>query len=133
MPKMLSLALLLVAMAASGPGAEPLWAADAKTPTVTAQDRVLGKADAPVTLIEYASLTCPHCGAFEKEKLPQIRKEWIDTGKVKLIYRDFPLDRNALLAATIARCAPPDRYFAFIESFFDDQAHWVLAQDPIDA
>jgi len=133
MPKILSTALLLFCLAALGPGLTVSRAAGDKTPTVTAQDRIMGKADAPVTLIEYASLTCPHCAAFEKENLPQIRKEWIDTGKVKLIYRDFPLDRNALLASTIARCAPPDRYFAFIESFFDDQAHWVLAQDPIDA
>lgn len=133
MPKMLSIALLFFGIAALGPGSPPSWAADAKTPTVTAQDRVLGKASAPVTMIEYASLTCPHCAAFEKENLPRIRKEWIDAGKVKLVFRDFPLDRNALLASMIARCAPPDRYFAFIEAFFDDQAHWAIAQDPIDA
>lgn len=133
MPKILAMTLLLLGVAALGPIASPARADDSKMPAVTTQDRILGKDNAPVTIIEYASLTCPHCAAFEKEKLPQIRKDWIDTGKVKLVYRDFPLDRNALLAASIARCAPTDRFFAFIESFFDDQAHWVLAQDPIDA
>jgi protein-disulfide isomerase len=133
MPKILSAAaasMLFLGIAAIGPMAQ---ADDTKTPAVTAADRVLGKPSAPVAIIEYASLTCPHCAAFEKEKLPLIRKDWIDTGKAKLVYRDYPLDRGALLASTIAHCAPPDRYFAFIESFFDDQEHWAMAQDPVDA
>jgi protein-disulfide isomerase len=132
MPKILSVAALLLCVAMIGirvPGA----LADDKTPTVTAADRVLGKSNAPVTIIMYASLTCPHCAAFDQEKLPLIRKDWIDTGKVKLVYRDFPLDGAALLAAAIARCAPADRYFAFIGSLFESQSRWVLAQDPVDA
>jgi protein-disulfide isomerase len=130
MPKILSAALLLICLAVAPPFAR---ADDAKAPAVTAEDRVLGKADAPVTLIEYASLTCPHCAAFEQQNFPMIRKEWIDTGKVKLVYRDYPLDRYALQAAQIARCAPPDRYYAFIESFFDGQLQWATAKDPLAA
>ncbi len=131
MPKILSVAALLC-VAVVGVRV-PAALADDKSPKVTAADRVLGKSDAPVTIIEYASLTCPHCAAFEQEKLPLIRKDWIDTGKVKLVYRDFPLDGAALLAATVARCAPADRYFGFVGSLFESQSRWVLAQDPVDA
>ena len=119
MPKILSAVLLLFFIAALGPKAPVAWADDNKVPVVTATDRVLGKANAPITIFEYASLTCPHCAAFEREKLPEIRKDWIDTGKARLVYRDFPLDGNAVLAASIARCAAPDRYFAFLGSLFE--------------
>ena len=70
---------------------------------------MLGKPDAPITIVEYASLTCPHCAHFANDVLPELKKKWIDTGKVKLVLRDFPLDEPALRAAMIARCAPPDR------------------------
>jgi protein-disulfide isomerase len=132
MPKILSVAALLLCVAMVGIKV-PAALADDKKPTVTAGDRVLGKTNAPVTIIEYASLTCPHCAAFEQEKLPQIRKDWIDTGKAKLVFRDFPLDGTALLAATIAHCAPSDEYFAFVGSLFESQNRWVLAQDPVEA
>ncbi len=96
-------------------------------------DRVLGKADAPVTLIEYASLTCPHCATFAKETLPTIKKEYVDTGKVKLIYRDYPLDGVALRAAMMARCAPKDRYYGLVETLFRTQESWARASDPVAA
>ncbi len=73
---------------------------------------MLGKPDAPITIVEYASLTCPHCAHFDEEVLPQLKKEWIDTGKAKLIFRDFPLDQEAMRAEMVARCAPPERYYA---------------------
>jgi protein-disulfide isomerase len=128
MPKILSLALLLICVLA----AVPARAAD-KSPTATAQDHVLGNAAAPVTIIEYASLTCPHCARFEQESYPAIKKDWVDTGKARYIYRDFPLDRYALLASAIAGCAPRERYFAFIQSFFDSQESWAMAGDPLAA
>jgi protein-disulfide isomerase len=128
MPKILSLALFLLCVTAIVPAV----AAD-QSPTLTPQDHVLGKATAPVAIIEYASLTCPHCAAFEQESYPTIKKDWVDTGKAKYVYRDFPLDRYALLASAIARCAPQDRYFAFIQSFFDSQENWVTAADPLAA
>jgi protein-disulfide isomerase len=96
-------------------------------------ERVLGKADAPVTIIEFASLTCPHCKDFEINTLPKLKTAYIDTGKVKFVYRDFPLDGRALLAAMVARCAPQDRYFAFLDALFRGQDSWARAQDPIQA
>ena len=92
-------------------------------------DRVLGQPAAPITIIEYASLSCPHCAHFENEVLPDIQKQWIDTGKVKLVLRDFPLDREALAAETLARCLPPDRYYPLIRAMFADQPQWVPAPD----
>jgi protein-disulfide isomerase len=96
-------------------------------------ERILGKANAPVTIIEFASLTCPHCKDFEINTLPKLKTAYIDTGKVKLIYRDFPLDGRALLAAMVARCAPKDRYFAFLDALFRGQDTWARAQDPLQA
>jgi len=99
-------------------------------PQITADDHVLGKRDAPITIIEYASLTCPHCADFDKETLPQIREKWIDTGKAKLIFRNFPFDKPALQAALVAACAPGDRYFNFVDVLFQQQRQWATAQDP---
>jgi protein-disulfide isomerase len=95
------------------------------------KDRVKGNPDAPITIIEYASLTCPHCARFQEETLPKLEKDWIDTGKAKLIYRDFPLDKYAADASMIARCAPTDQYFTFIGAFFAQQRYWAHSEDPI--
>ena len=97
--------------------------------SITKDDRVLGNPDAPITIIEYASLTCPHCAHFANDVLPELKKKWIDTGKVKLVLRDFPLDEPALRAAMIARCAPPDRFYAYVDTFFAAQDKWVMARD----
>ena len=108
--------------------------ADAQTAlTLTKDDRILGNPDAPITIVEYASLTCPHCAHFANEVLPELKKKWIDTGKAKLVLRDFPLDEPALRAAMIARCAPPDRYYAYVDTFFAAQEKWVTARDYRDA
>ena len=93
-------------------------------------DRVLGKPDAPVTIIEYASFTCPHCAEFDTVTLPEVKKNWIDTGKAKLVYRDFPLDGLALKASEMTRCAPPDRFFNYVDTLFHDQENWARARDP---
>ena len=94
-------------------------------------DHVLGDPKAPITVIEYASFTCPHCAHFHTQILPEIKKKWIDTGKVKLIYRDFPLDQVAAKAAQIAECAGNDRYFGVIDLIFRGQPTWATASDPI--
>ncbi|MGH6982448.1 MAG: DsbA family protein [Stellaceae bacterium] len=130
MRQILSAASLLFCFAAFAP---PAYADGDKVPTINAEDHVMGKPDAPVTIVEYGSLACPHCAAFVQEKLPAIRKEWIDTGKAKMVYRDFPTNGAALRAGAVARCAPPDQYFAFIESFFATQERWLLAKDPMAA
>ena len=110
-------------------------AAQAQQPAAAAPlpDRVLGKADAPVTIIEYASLTCPHCATFHKETLPKVKQEWLDTGKAKLVYVDFPFDALALGAAMIAHCAGPDRYFPMLDALFRSQDQWSRAQNPLAA
>lgn len=87
--------------------------------------RILGDENAPITMIEYASLTCPHCAAFHNDVLPQIKTEYIDTGKVKLDARDFPLDRYALAAAALARAAAPNRYFGVLDLLFKQQRNWA--------
>jgi protein-disulfide isomerase len=96
---------------------------------IAPSDRILGNPNAPITIIEYASMTCPHCAHFTDEVLPDLKKKWIDTGKAKLVLRDFPLDGEAVHASMIARCAPPDRFYAFVDTFFADQDKWVTAPD----
>jgi protein-disulfide isomerase len=114
--------------------AAPHQLADAQTVLgLTKDDRVLGNPDAPITIIEYASLTCPHCAHFANEVLPELKKKWIDTGKVKWVLRDYPLDEPALRAAMVARCAPPDRFYAYVDTFFGAQEKWVTARDYRDA
>jgi protein-disulfide isomerase len=100
--------------------------------SVMLADKVLGNANAAVSLIEYSSLTCPHCASFHASTLPQIKAAYIDTGKVKLIYRDFPLDTNGLSAAMVARCSG-DRYFIVLELLFQSQSSWSGAANPTSA
>ena len=95
------------------------------------KERVLGDPNAPVEIIEYASLTCPHCAAFHAEKLPQIKKKYIDTGKAKLIARDFPFDRLGAMGAMMARCANPARYHQFLDVLFKQQSKWTRSNDPV--
>jgi len=111
----------------------PLLAEAQTVLALTKDDRILGNPDAPITIVEYASLTCPHCAHFTNEVLPELKKKWIDTGKAKLVLRDYPLDEPALRAAMIARCAPPDRFYAYTDMFFGAQDKWVTARDYRDA
>lgn len=119
----------LVALAAAGAvlAAAPLRAQEAQAPEIA--EMAMGAEDAPITLIEYASLTCPHCANFQISVMPQIKKEFIDTGKVRLIYREVFFDRPSLWAAMIARCAGEDRYFGVIDLLFRDQNNWARATD----
>lgn len=95
-------------------------------------DRILGEADAPVTIVEYASLTCPHCATFHVGILPRIREEWINDGQARLVYRHFPLDSAALGAAVVAEQMADDRaFFAFLGALFENQAQWARASDPL--
>lgn len=95
----------------------------------TMKEMVYGNADAPVTIVEYASLTCSHCATFANNTLPEIKKKYIDTGKARLIFREFPFDPRATAAFMLARCAPEERYFPMIEVFFKQQAQWAGAAD----
>jgi len=93
-------------------------------------DHILGQAAAPVTILEFASLTCPHCAAFHKDTLPEVKKEWIETGRARLVFRHFPLDKVALRAAAVADCIPGDGFFGFLGVLFANQAKWAHAEDP---
>jgi protein-disulfide isomerase len=98
--------------------------------TVFPEDRVLGSPDAPVTIIEYASFTCPHCAHFATEVLPAVKASLIDSGKAKLVFRDYPLDALALRAAMLVRCAGSERAFGMIDLLFQRQVQWATAQEP---
>ncbi|MBI1393498.1 MAG: thioredoxin domain-containing protein [Alphaproteobacteria bacterium] len=99
--------------------------------TVTDADMVIGDPDAPVTIIEFASVTCPGCAAFHARVLPDIKKDWIDTGKARLVFREFPTPpaQLSVIGSVLARCAAENAggegYFAVIGSLFQKQAEWV--------
>lgn len=95
-------------------------------------DRVLGQAEAPVVMVEYASATCPHCAEFHEKVLPLIKTEYIDTGKVRFIFREFPLDKLAMGAFMLARCVPDDKYFPTIDMMFRRQQTWSKTGNPAD-
>lgn len=125
------LPLLATGLAAPVVLARPARAADsAATTAQTAAwetTRSLGSPDAKVVVDEWFSLTCTHCAHFSQTTFPEARKKLIDTGKVRWVFRDFPLDKVALEAAQVARALPPDRYAAFILALFADQDRWAFA------
>jgi protein-disulfide isomerase len=88
----------------------------------------VGSADAPVTAVEWFSLTCPHCARFARDTLPDIRKNLIEPGKLRYGYGDFPLDQVALTAAMVARTLPPERYEPFILALLASQDRWAFAR-----
>jgi protein-disulfide isomerase len=90
------------------------------------EDIVMGKPDAPVTIVEYASMTCPHCAQFHTAVLPPLKAKYIDNGQVKLILREFPLDGLAVAAFMLARCAGPDRYYPMVAALFETQGTWAV-------
>jgi protein-disulfide isomerase len=96
-----------------------------------AGDVVLGSDKAPVTIYEYASMTCPHCAHFSAETFPELKKRYIDTGKVKFIFREFPLDALAAAGFMLARCAGNDKFMPIVETLFAKQADWVV-KEPIE-
>jgi protein-disulfide isomerase len=95
---------------------------------VSLPDMALGPANAPVTVTEYASMTCPHCAAFNENVFPKIKSEYIDSGKVRYVFREFPLDIKAAAGSMLARCIAKDdsgKYFAVIDMLFKQQNDWV--------
>ena len=92
-------------------------------------ERSLGKPDAHVTVQEFFSLTCIHCAAFTHDVFPEIKEKLINTGRIRWVFRDFPLDKLALSAAQVARALPPERYDPFIEALLATQMRWAFARD----
>jgi protein-disulfide isomerase len=103
-------------------GHRPAWAADPEA------ERSVGSKDAKVVVGEYFSLTCTHCAAFARETMPKIKSQLIDTGKLRWVYHDFPLDQVALTAAMVARHLPVDRYEPFVNALFASQDRWAFAR-----
>ena len=93
-------------------------------------EQVLGNANAPVTIVEYASLTCSHCATFHNEALAHLKQAYIDTGKVKFIYRDFPLDPLAYAGSLLTRCAGEGKFFPMLELLFRQQRTWAYSDQP---
>ena len=142
---LIAVAIIVVLAAAGAIGYErfggkpsPIPNGDAATtstpgdqPPLYDDDKVMGDPNAPVTMIEYASLTCPHCADFHNNILPEIKKAYIDTGKVKLVYRDFPLNQAALRGAQLTRCVPAQNNFGMVELLFRNQDSWAFVADPV--
>jgi protein-disulfide isomerase len=93
------------------------------------KDIFIGKDDAKVTIIEYASMTCPHCAHFHEATLPAIKEKYLDTGKARLVLREFPFDPRAAAAFMLSRCAGDDKYYAMVGTLFQQQSNWAQAQD----
>ena len=106
----------------------PALAAPALAGDDRMSDRQLGQPDAPVTMQEWFSLTCTHCAAWSKEVFPEVKAKLIDVGKLRYVYRDFPLDQVALTAAMVARALPAIRYEAFVSNLLATQDRWAFAR-----
>ncbi len=112
----------------------PFFVASAVAQQADSLEVVMGDENAPVTVIEYMSLTCPHCANFHIETLPDVMKNYVDTGKVRFIFRDYPLDGTAYRAAIVTHCmaeAGPKRYYGFVQILFQQQQRWATARDPL--
>jgi protein-disulfide isomerase len=96
-------------------------------------DVALGPADAKVTIVEYASLTCGHCAAFHEKTFPELKKRYIDTRKVRFILREFPLDPLATAGFMLARCEGEGKYYPITDLLFDQQKAWAFTNKPLDA
>ena len=95
----------------------------------TDEEIFLGNKDAKIVVIEYASMTCIHCATFHKEVYPKIKKNYIDTNKIKFIFRDFPLDKQALFGSVLAKCAPKEKYFDFVKLILNTQKKWIASDN----
>ena len=115
---------------ARAPRAQEPTEEQAKVLAVQPDDHVLGKANAPNLIIDYFSLTCPHCANFSAAVLPDLRKAFVDTGKARFVYRHFPSDSIATHASQLAECAGPGDFFDTIEVLFRSQVDWLTAADP---
>nr|WP_244299189.1 DsbA family protein [Roseibium aquae] len=96
-------------------------------------DKSIGDENAPVTIVEYASMTCGHCANFHNETYKELKKRYVDSGQVRFIFREFPLDAVASAAFMLARCAPEDKYFDVVDIMFEQQRAWAYTENPYNA
>ncbi len=120
-------ALAIAALTACGQSSNPISssAATGQNMDLKSTDMTHGMSNAPVTMVEYASMTCPQCAAFQHDVVPKLTKDYIDTGKVRMIFREYPLDGAARMASAVARCLSGDQYFSFIDLLFANQMNWI--------
>jgi len=127
----------LVAGAAAASATEaakpPTQMAQVQQPAIGPDEHVLGKADAPVTMIEYGSYTCPHCAHFDQVTFPLLKKDFIDKGQLRFVFREFVRNGVDIKAAQLVHCGPPDTFFNFVDVLFRSQESWAFVQDPVDA
>ena len=100
-------------------------------PAAVLQERSIGSADAPVTVVEYYSYTCPHCASFHNDIYGDLKQKYVDTGKVRFVYKEFPRDGVDLRAGMMARCADPRRYAGLVQVLFKNQPNWTRSSDPV--
>ena len=113
------------------PFAANAQSSDADAETTEIIDMVQGVEDAPITVIEYASFTCPHCARFHSDVYKLLRKNYIDTGKIKFIFREVYFDKYGMWASMIARCSGPDRFFGMTDLILNSQSTWARAGDDL--
>ncbi len=101
--------------------------AEGEAPVI--EDMILGDESAPVTVVEYASFTCPHCRTFHENVFGDLKANYIDTGKVKFVYREVYFDKFGLWAGMVARCAGPDRYFGVVDLLYENQTEWLSSRN----
>jgi protein-disulfide isomerase len=115
----------------------PAWAQNVSVQDLAVQgplgDVAQGPADAKVTIVEYASMTCSHCAAFHRDTYPELKKRYIDTGKVRYILREFPLDPLATAGFMLARCEGEKKFYPIVDMLFQQQRAWAFTEKPLDA
>ncbi|NRB00227.1 MAG: DsbA family protein [Rhodobacteraceae bacterium] len=116
--------------AAAGLPAGATWAQDATDGAPEILEMSLGNPDAPVTVIEYASFTCPHCKRFHESTFKELKENYIDTGRIHFIYREVYFDRFGLWAGMVARCGGEERYFGITDLIYEQQSEWTAGDDP---
>jgi protein-disulfide isomerase len=108
----------------------PVVAQEAAPDTSQIVEMTMGPEDAKVTIVEYASFTCPHCANFHKGPLKQLKADYIDTGKVHFVYRDVYFDRFGLWASMVARCGGPEKFFGIADMLYEQQREWTQGEPP---
>ncbi|MGR3571309.1 DsbA family protein [Brevirhabdus sp.] len=120
------------ALAQSGTDTPAQTPAPTQTQTPQVVEMTLGQTEAPVEVIEYASFTCPHCQRFHAEVFDDLKKDYIDTGKIRFVYREVYFDRYGLWAGMVARCGGPEKYFGIVDMIYDTQKQWLQSGEPVE-